>query len=297
MRGTLSGMMHPTRRVGIIPAYAGNTSTAMWASACSRDHPRVCGEHLSGVPRGCVVAGSSPRMRGTPTCFRVDLQSGGIIPAYAGNTCGVVCCRAYVRDHPRVCGEHMPMYSTLVFSTGSSPRMRGTPHFIVLIYLCHGIIPAYAGNTSSSCTYLPSYGDHPRVCGEHTIQAVLRGVRMGSSPRMRGTLHIITVRQDRCGIIPAYAGNTYRSAGSLPWPWDHPRVCGEHHWKGSGQQQGKGSSPRMRGTLADCVGHACPFGIIPAYAGNTTIVPVPHVHWWDHPRVCGEHRSSLIFCK
>ena len=48
----------------------------------------------------------------------------------------------------------------------------------------------------------------------------------------------------------------------------------------------------MRGTLACGSMRRKTFGIIPAYAGNTMIVSVPHVHWWDHPRVCGEHMSA-----
>ena len=49
----------------------------------------------------------------------------------------------------------------------------------------------------------------------------------------------------------------------------------------------------MRGTLdVELVGHVLA-GIIPAYAGNTsfeaTFLPDP----WDHPRVCGEHLSSV----
>ena len=45
----------------------------------------------------------------------------------------------------------------------------------------------------------------------------------------------------------------------------------------------------MRGTLPETYHDTDQSGIIPAYAGNTMIVPVAHVHWWDHPRVCGEH--------
>ena len=33
------------------------------------------------------------------------------------------------------------------------------------------------------------------------------------------------------------------------------------------------------------------FGIIPAYAGNTTLLVCPCADGGDHPRVCGEHET------
>ena len=116
------------------------------------------------------------------------------------------------------------------------------------------------------------------------------------------------------GIIPAYAGSTIvadtpqgAQAGSSPHTrgarlpgWrlpigsrDHPRIRGEH----------------VRGAL----GGAVAYGIIPAYAGSTTISRLmirplrgspPHTRgarmarrracatWRDHPRIRGEHRAS-----
>ena len=91
------------------------------------------------------------------------------------------------------------------------------------------------------------------------------------------------------GIIPAYAGNTQDSMLSAPSMRDHPRVCGEHPEMAEIARSLQGSSPRMRGTLADHAVEAFACGIIPAYAGNTVIDErlAPDVR--DHPRVCGEH--------
>ena len=66
MRGTHVLPSHGLERGGIIPAYAGNTSTGPRRTHRPRDHPRVCGEH-------CVVGGELG-------------DEPGIIPAYAGNT-------------------------------------------------------------------------------------------------------------------------------------------------------------------------------------------------------------------
>ena len=47
VRGTQANRGHEMNRNGIIPACAGNTIPAVWRVNCARDHPRVCGEHLS----------------------------------------------------------------------------------------------------------------------------------------------------------------------------------------------------------------------------------------------------------
>ena len=106
---------------------------------------------------------------------------------------------------------------------------------------------------------------------------------------MRGTLHPPSGRQQPAGIIPAYAGNTSNTRLRVRTPRDHPRVCGEHDFDSSKFGGDLGSSPRMRGTheLFDGFGQAA--GIIPAYAGNTSLLTRFSSMSQDHPRVCGEH--------
>ena len=87
---------------------------------------------------------------------------------------------------------------------------------------------------------------------------------------MRGTLPDYAQVDCTVGIIPAYAGNTFPTRLVLSYPWDHPRVCGEHIKSGNAVLLRGGSSPRMRGTPAvDRQTHVFT-GIIPAYAGNTS---------------------------
>ena len=54
----------------------------------------------------------------------------------------------------------------------------------------------------------------------------------------------------------------------------------------------EGSSPRMRGARPVKPSHLSTFRIIPAYAGSTKLTIVKDWSTSDHPRVCGEHRSS-----
>ena len=125
MRGTLPTIDSSHRYIGIIPAYAGNTHGAATHEGKCWDHPRVCGEHSSGVTIRVVLAGSSPRMRGARPFMPPSNQRSGIIPAYVRNTHVQHQCSGCGRDHPRVCGEHGSSTMSNVSSTGSSPRMRG----------------------------------------------------------------------------------------------------------------------------------------------------------------------------
>ena len=175
-----------------------------------------------------MEAGSSPRMRGTPPLRAYSAKHCGIIPAYAGNTALTSILGKALRDHPRVCGEHMPTGWNDASALGSSPRMRGTHPWRDYQAARAGIIPAYAGNTGLTSNLRPSHRDHPRVCGEHLAETVTTVLKQGSSPRMRGTPMLPAVRQYGMGIIPAYAGNTYACATTCPTIRDHPRVCGEH---------------------------------------------------------------------
>ena len=233
--------------------------------------------------------GSSPRMRGTRHHARLETVETGIIPAYAGNTRerhGTVSDR---RDHPRVCGEHLPASSGSCTRRGSSPRMRGTQKTTANTHHTSGIIPAYAGNTQSNTMRGASVWDHPRVCGEHGDNNEESIEDLGSSPRMRGTPYRQPVLAHGAGIIPAYAGNTRLQRYQHERCRDHPRVCGEH-CEGLFVASGDvGSSPRMRGTPARYCASRSNAGIIPAYAGNTSFSEFYNTVDRDHPRVCGEH--------
>ena len=127
---------------------------------------------------------------------------------------------------------------------------------------------------------------------------------------MRGAREALKRRARRSGIIPAYAGSTWRGRLARRRTRDHPRVCGEHDQWGSLTEHRMGSSPRMRGAQGQKTGggsrpgssprmrgapppeprQALPArGIIPAYAGSTWSRSAPTRGGWDHPRVCGEH--------
>ena len=186
MRGAPSRRGACVCRSGIIPAYAGSTLPLCRGAPSGGDHPRVCGEHDASHARLAAQLGSSPRMRGAQDAIQRDGPRDGIIPAYAGSTAASGQTVACFRDHPRVCGEHHARRSVPDILKGSSPRMRGALHMPASILEGNGIIPAYAGSTSTSLTAERCPRDHPRVCGEHPRPDWGRVLLSGSSPRMRG---------------------------------------------------------------------------------------------------------------
>ena len=188
----------PTRPAGIIPAYAGSTIEGIDATS------KFLGSspHTRGTPsadrRSCRARGDHPRIRGEHAADGADVAvEGGIIPACAGNTAtwrlklalrpgssphtrGTPRPRRLTRnprrDHPRIRGEHVLAHHAAV--------------------LALGIIPAYAGNTTSS--------------------GMSGMISSGSSPHTRGTRK--ACHRPRCRQR------------------DHPRIRGEHSERLEGQR-------------------------------------------------------------
>ena len=269
---THGGASRPLGDIGSSPRMRGAPTTTRCRRESTKDHPRVCGEHIDTGTEAYYFPGSSPRMRGALRRQHVQVEPVGIIPAYAGSTPCSPGTAGAARDHPRVCGEHRLGCVPAAPPTGSSPRMRGA-HVHVCMHLAGaGIIPAYAGSTVWSATRRSSAWDHPRVCGEHCGELTLVERVLGSSPRMRGALSSAGSVAVVAGIIPAYAGSTAWRLHVLRQRWDHPRVCGEHWTVDLGDVPAIGSSPRMRGALQPCCKRQGWDGIIPAYAGSTLLI-------------------------
>ena len=248
MRGTLRKAPRRMVAVGIIPAYAGNTRGYLDSRLQSRDHPRICGEHLIFDRWPVRVTGSSPHMRGTRNRLAPSPVQAGIIPAYAGNTFFPARTADGLGDHPRICGEHAVSRLTGRLAPGSSPHMRGTRTPRPVGWPCDGIIPAYAGNTSAPSSASIRRWDHPRICGEHSSGIGMIRYGTGSSPHMRGTRAVWMPPTSLRWIIPAYAGNTFRPRPYSTRSRDHPRICGEHIANKTYRVSEEGSSPHMRGT-------------------------------------------------
>ena len=86
MRGTVCPEHTPALHTRITPAHAGNSQDLDWKAVYMWDHPRTCGEQLTGMKDEMVRAGSPPHMRGTAIVTSSAVPAYGITPAHAGNS-------------------------------------------------------------------------------------------------------------------------------------------------------------------------------------------------------------------
>ncbi len=112
---------------------------------------------------------------------------------------------------------------------------------------------------------------------------------------MRGKEGFLCWRSRQNGITPAYAGKGPRHCSIMGLHRDHPRVCGERRAFYAGGAGRTGSPPRMRGKdLGIALSWGC-IGITPAYAGKGGLFMLEEQAERDHPRVCGERTSALLY--
>ena len=199
------------------------------------------------------------------------------------------CNVAYLKDHPRICGEHASPFWYTVGSKGSPPHMRGARKHGIAGGFATRITPAYAGSTAAILASLASIKDHPRICGEHFSLPTRAEGKKGSPPHMRGAPAKIISPCHPIRITPAYAGSTPASVWPKSSARDHPRICGEHGSVTNGQYRAGGSPPHMRGAQRVSPARVDTNGITPAYAGSTLIHCLIPSNNRDHPRICGEH--------
>ncbi len=207
VRGTYPRRININHNRRFIPAGAGNILHQSWAAALLAVHPRGCGEHALRVGAGMLPGGSSPRVRGTLQARRPHSEFVRFIPAGAGNMSPDGGVKHGLAVHPRGCGEHLQISVSPNWSSGSSPRVRGTlrhshdqlPH--------RRFIPAGAGNITAGDIIIGGASVHPRGCGEHVADVVDNHLYPGSSPRVRGTFAGVVFWHWFPRFIPAGAGN------------------------------------------------------------------------------------------
>ena len=214
---------------GIIPAYAGSTLCRRRHPPRKPDHPRIRGEHSSFSAQSPLSKGSSPHTRGAPGARRSSSTAisdhprirgehgfraasrggrGGSSPHTRGARSAASRLSYPWMDHPRIRGEHLVIAVDWDLAAGSSPHTRGALGELRIPHADIGIIPAYAGSTSSIHTKGEVKRDHPRIRGEHFSPKLRFGSYAGSSPHTRGAPPSIGTSSSGRRIIPAYAGST-----------------------------------------------------------------------------------------
>ena len=168
-------------------------------------------------------------MRGKVRRILRPRNSVGITPAYAGKRLAFLQFLFFLRDHPRICGEKLGLFTVQRDLIGSPPHMRGKADAEAGIAEFFGITPAYAGKSRIHGQTATAARDHPRICGEKC--------------------HIYKVLDLLLGITPAYAGKRRRWLLIRCWHRDHPRICGEKFLHTFAVVAGQGSPPHMRGKV------------------------------------------------
>ena len=216
------------------------------------------------------------------------MYSERFIPAGAGNRPVGKPRPQTLSVHPRGCGEQIVQLDVRCSYIGSSPRVRGTGGAVLRKPPLVWFIPAGAGNSFSTAPISAASSVHPRGCGEQFQNIVQILLRLGSSPRVRGTVSGRVFEQPVKRFIPAGAGNSFRCIFHRDHIPVHPRGCGEQittNWRIS---RTLGSSPRVRGTVVSVQPDSRRARFIPAGAGNRPDECNSDSNGVVHPRGCGE---------
>ncbi len=127
VRGNLIRWLPAGRRVGSIPACAGEPRSRLVVGDTLEVYPRVCGGTASMTSPHSLISGLSPRVRGNPCGRRSPRVPCGSIPACAGEPYRCRDARPKPTVYPRVCGGTSRRELPPPLHTGLSPRVRGNP--------------------------------------------------------------------------------------------------------------------------------------------------------------------------
>ena len=174
------------RRMGSIPACAGEASSPVRLWCCGWVYPRVCGGSIIRLSACPWSRGLSPRVRGKLYVGIVKRPGRGSIPACAGEAgrCGRPPKRR--RVYPRVCGGSRRRIHHRIQHRGLSPRVRGKRRVIAVHHRHIGSIPACAGEALHRRHSWQMRKVYPRVCGGSRNPRPALPFVIGLSPRVRG---------------------------------------------------------------------------------------------------------------
>ena len=158
-------------------------------------------------------------------------------------------------------------------------------------------IPTCVGNALGSLRHIPIFPVHPHVCGERRVIIKAPLAKVGSSPRVWGTLKSVEDLSLCIRFIPTCVGNAgFTMTDPYEYPV-HPHVCGERNGAKKSAMMISGSSPRVWGTLFVFARRRWYRRFIPTCVGNATSCPGATGLISVHPHVCGErsifHQSKM----
>ena len=194
--------------------------------------------------------------------------------------------------YPRVGGGNSVGAYGHQLGRGLSPRGRGKRRRLHCAANGTGSIPAWAGETPANARIAIAVEVYPRVGGGNVCWRALAVPVAGLSPRGRGkpppALSSATTRRS----IPAWAGETVPAPTATAAPTVYPRVGGGNSTLVMSPISRSGLSPRGRGKLAAPQARRGRRRSIPAWAGETRIVPAERSSMTVYPRVGGGNNPA-----
>ena len=145
VRGNLAVHSRHATHWRSIPACAGEPAAAALPYQEDKVYPRVCGGTMFSSYWSRRRTGLSPRVRGNQESRQRLLDTGGSIPACAGEPLWHWPMSAAVPVYPRVCGGTTRSPPPSEELRGLSPRVRGNPDIATVLSMQVGSIPACAG--------------------------------------------------------------------------------------------------------------------------------------------------------
>ena len=174
------------RRLGPIPAHAGQPRSRSRALAESWAYPRSRGATISEDRLTLTVTGLSPLTRGNPLAPHVHQQHRGPIPAHAGQPRHPGLAAVIRGAYPRSRGATNDQIASSANLQGLSPLTRGNPAGSVLLAVGRGPIPAHAGQPPARRCRRSCRRAYPRSRGATVSRSPKLVCQRGLSPLTRG---------------------------------------------------------------------------------------------------------------
>ena len=247
VRGNRLPCLAIPRRIGPIPACAGQPGSGRRRKRTAWAYPRVCGATMPVIASVIWGAGLSPRVRGNLQPQRLSARGIGPIPACAGQPKPGRVLQAQRGAYPRVCGATYDEITAPKRAPGLSPRVRGNPQEGCFAGLPCGPIPACAGQPFRLEDFTSLRVAYPRVCGATKVAEAYAGPASGLSPRVRGNRATAAQFLRWPGPIPACAGQPAARFTACTSARAYPRVCGATRQVVVLTCRLCGLSPRVRG--------------------------------------------------
>ena len=193
--------------------------------------------------------GLSPLTRGNHAHGRIRMGLNGSIPAHAGEPNSSRIAGSCLGVYPRSRGGTLRTAHFFTPLSGLSPLTRGNQRILKLNFVFRGSIPAHAGEPFLVGFNYRQGRVYPRSRGGTDMYAPSMISLRGLSPLTRGNPVCGSSLDDRCGSIPAHAGEP----GGRCF---HPRRLGVYPRSRGGTTAGvsvlmtdNGLSPLTRGNL------------------------------------------------